>query len=163
MPTHHHGLPDEVRALDAFIKLMRAAASVMARTARPLAADGLTAGQFGVLECLFHLGPLHQRDLAQKHLQTGGNITMIVDNLEKAGLVRRVRMPEDRRYVCVHLTDAGRERIAVLFPRHVRNITRQMSALTPPEQEELGRLCRKLGLATLPHGKNAPGCSSPRS
>ena len=141
MPTHYQGPPDEVRALDAFIKLMRAAGSLLARTGRPLAADGLTAGQFGVLETLLsHLGPLHQCDLARKHLQSGGNITMIVDNLEKAGLVRRERMPQDRRYVCVHLTRAGRGRIADAFsPGTPASIARHMNALTPAEQEELGR------------------------
>lgn len=147
MPTHYQGPPEEVRALDAFIKLMRASGSLLARSSRPLAADGLTAGQFGVLEALLHLGPLHQCDLARKHLQSGGNITMIVDNLAKAGLVRRERLLEDRRYVRVHLTDEGRERITSLFPRHVGCVTRQMNALTAAEQEELGRLCRKLGLA----------------
>ena len=146
MPTHYQGPPDEVRALDTFIKVMRASGSLLTRTNRSLTADGLTAGQFGVLETLLHLGPLHQCELARKHLQSGGNITMIVDNLEKAGLVRRVRLPEDRRYVRVHLTENGRVRIAALFPRHVGNITRQMSALTAKEQDELGRLCRKLGL-----------------
>ena len=72
---------------------------------------------------------------------------MIVDNLEKAGLVRRERLAADRRYVRVHLTADGQERIAALFPRHVGCITRQMNALTAAEQEELGRLCRKLGLS----------------
>ena len=147
MPTHYQGKPEEVRALNAFIKLARAAGSVLARTSRPLAATGLTASQFGVLETLLHLGPLHQCDLARKHLQSGGNITMIVDNLEKAGLVRRERLAEDRRYVRVLLTDTGRARIEEIFPEQVRQITAQMSALTGAEQEELGRLCRKLGLA----------------
>ncbi len=146
MPTHHQGPAEEVRALDAFIKLARAAGSVLARTNRLLAEDGLTAGQFGVLETLYHLGPLHQCTLARKHLQSGGNITMIVDNLERAGLVRRERLAEDRRFVTVHLTDAGRERIGAVFPRHVRQIAAEMAALTAAEQEELGRLCRKLGL-----------------
>ena len=147
MPTHHQGPPEEVRALDAFIKLMRASGSVLARVNRPVASAGLTMGQFGVLETLFHLGPLPQCDLARKHLQSGGNITMIVDNLEKAGLVRRERLPEDRRYVRVHLTGAGRERIGAIFPAHVRSIVARMSVLAPDEQTELGRLCRKLGLA----------------
>ncbi len=150
MPTHFQGSPQEVRALDTFTKLVRAAGSIIARTSRPLATSGLTVGQFGVLETLLHLGPLHQCELARKHLQSGGNITMIVDNLEKAGLVRRERLPEDRRYVRVHLTDAGRERIAELFPRQARNVTEQMSVLTDAEQEELARLCRKLGLGPAP-------------
>ena len=149
MPTHYQGPPNEVRALDTFIKLVRAAGSVIARTSRPLSSSGLTVGQFGVLETLLHLGPLHQCELARKHLQSGGNITMIVDNLEKAGLVRRERLPEDRRYVQVHLTDMGRERIAEIFPRQARNITEQLSVLTAPEQEDLARLCRKLGLGAV--------------
>ena len=156
MPTHYQGPPEEVRALDTFIKLMRATGSLLAQTSRPLAAEGLTAGQFGVLESLLHLGPLNQCDLARKHLQSGGNITMIVDNLEKAGLVRRERLAADRRYVRVHLTDAGRERIEALFPLHAGNVTRQLSALTAAEQEQLGALCRKLGLAIAPAKDDSP-------
>ncbi len=146
MPTRYQGCPFDTRALDAFIKLMRAAGSVEARTSRHLAAVGLTVGQFGILESLWHLGPLHQCDLAKKHLQSGGNVTMIVDNLEKAGLVRRERHVADRRYVRVNLTPAGHERIAAVFPAHVRQIREQMDVLTPAELEQLSRLCRKLGL-----------------
>lgn len=149
MPTHYQGPPDEVRALDTFIKLVRAAGSLITRTSRPLTTCGLTVGQFGVLETLLHLGPLHQCELARKHLQSGGNITMIVDNLERAGLVRRERLPEDRRYVRVHLTDAGRARIEELFPRQARHVTAHMSVLTSAEQVELARLCRKLGLGAV--------------
>ena len=159
MPTHHQGPPEEVRALDAFVKLVRATGSVVTRTNRPLAGHGLTVGQFGVLETLFHLGSLHQCDLARKHLQSGGNITMIVDNLERAGLVRRERMAEDRRYVRVHLTDAGHQRIAAIFPAHVQSIVEQMAALTDAEQEELGRLCRKLGLAAGLEPAEVSGCA----
>ena len=146
MPTRFQGCPSDARALDAFIKLVRASGSVVGRTSRHLAAEGLTVGQFGILETLLHLGPLHQCELARKHLQSGGNVTMIVDNLERAGLVRRERHAGDRRYVRVSLTDAGRERIATLFPAHVRHLRAQMDALTPAELDELGRLCRKLGL-----------------
>ena len=146
MPTQYQGCPSEVRALDAFIKLVRASGSVLARTSRHLAAEGLTVGQFGILETLLHLGPLHQCELARKHLQSGGNVTMIVDNLEKAGLVRRERLVADRRYVRVCLTPAGRERIEAVFPLHVRQIREQMDVLEPEELALLGRLCRKLGL-----------------
>ena len=146
MSTHYQGSPHEVRALDAFIKLVRASGSVVTRTSRHLADAGLTVGQFGILETLLHLGPLHQCELARKHLQSGGNVTMIVDNLEKAGLVRRERLPADRRYVRVCLTPAGRERIAAVFPEHVRQVCEQMDVLTADELAHLGRLCRKLGL-----------------
>jgi MarR family 2-MHQ and catechol resistance regulon transcriptional repressor len=144
--TKYKGTGAEVRALDAYIRLERAAESVGARLAGLPAEAGLTDGQFGVLEALFHLGPLHQRELGAKLLRSGGNITVVVDNLEKRGLVRRERRVDDRRFVTVHLTAAGRGLIRRIFPRHVAAIVRELSVLTPDEQEELGRLCRKVGL-----------------
>lgn len=143
--TKYRGTRQEVRALDGYIKLMRAANSVSARLAGILDEAGLSGSQFGVLEALYHLGPLHQRALGEKILCSGGNITMVVDNLEKRRLARRERGTADRRVVTVHLTAAGRQVIQKIFPRHVANIVAQMSVLSRAEQDELGRLCRKLG------------------
>ncbi len=142
----YRGNKDEVRALNAYIKLMRASESVSARTHRHLSDARLTASQFGALEALYHLGPLSQADLGQKILRTSGNITMVVDNLEKRRLVKRERRQEDRRYYTVRLTTGGEKLIAEVFPRHVGKIVEAMNALTKTEQETLGRLCRKLGL-----------------
>lgn len=107
--------------------------------------EELTVSQFGVLEALLHLGPMCQRELGQKILKSSGNITMVVDNLEKQGLVIRQRDGEDRRFVTVHLTEEGSRLIGEIFPRHVAAIVEEMSILTAVEQEELGHLCRKLG------------------
>ncbi|NOY45613.1 MAG: MarR family transcriptional regulator [Deltaproteobacteria bacterium] len=145
MGTRHRGTEDEVRALDAYIKLMRAANSVTARVHRHLAEERLTISQFGALEALYHLGPLCQKDLGKKLLKTDGNITLVVDNLEKRGLVERRRDPEDRRYVVVHLSEKGRELIQRIFPRHVAAVVEALSALAPSEQQELARLCRIVG------------------
>ena len=145
MGTHYKGNREEVRALDTFIKLVRATNSVTTRVDRVLQSNGLTVGQFGVLEALLHLGALHQCELAQKLLNTGGNVTMIIDNLEKRNLVRRERSVEDRRFIRVHLTEEGQELIGNIFPEHARAITEEVSILSAKEQEELGRLCRKLG------------------
>lgn len=145
MGTHFRGTEEEVRALDAYIKLLRAAESTTSRLSRHMAACGLTVSQFGALEALLHLGPLCQCDLGKKLLKSSGNITMVVDNLEKRGLVERRREGEDRRFVTVHLTEEGRRMISEIFPRHVAVIVEEMGALAPSEQEEMGRLCRKLG------------------
>ena len=147
MATHYDGRPAEVRALDAYIKLTRAVSSVGARLAPALATAGLTPTQLGVLEALLHLGPLGQRVLGNKLLMSGGNITTVVDNLEARGLVRRERRGDDRRQVTVHLTPEGRRLITKVFPNHVRAIVEAFSALTPSEQETLGRLAKKLGLS----------------
>ena len=148
MPTHYKGPPETERALNAFINFLRAADSVMARLDSRIEMGGLTNGQFAVLEALFHLGPLNQCDLARKLLRSGGNLTIVIDNLEKRRLVRRERQKEDRRMVIVGLTSSGRRLIARIFPQHAAAITAEMDQLSPDEQEMLRVLCRKLGRGT---------------
>jgi MarR family 2-MHQ and catechol resistance regulon transcriptional repressor len=80
---------------------------------------------------------------------------MVIDNLEKRGLVIRERDPEDRRYYAVHLTAEGTRTIASLFPRHAAGIVARMNVLTAAEQEILGSLCRKLGMGAKKIGKGA--------
>jgi MarR family 2-MHQ and catechol resistance regulon transcriptional repressor len=145
MGTHYKGTRREVTALDTFIKLVRAADSFTSLSSRLAAEAGLTLSQFGVLEALYHLGPLCQRNLGQKILRSSGNITMVVDNLEKRGLVKRERDSTDRRFITVHLTEKGADLIREIFPRHVREIVDAMSILSLEEQEQLGRLCRRVG------------------
>ena len=98
----------------------------------------------GVLDALHNLGPLAQKELATKHLMSNANITMIVDNLEKRGLVQRRRQSDDRRYVKVHLTKEGNRMFEEILPRHVMNIVGEMSALKPSEQDALRTAVRKL-------------------
>lgn len=147
MHQRYKGNKKELRALRVYVKLMRAAESVTSRTHRYLSGAGLTLSQFAVLEALYHLGPLSQREIGQKILRSSGNITMVIDNLEKSGLVKRERNPSDRRFFIVHLTDKGYSQINRIFPAHAAVIAKDLGVLTAAEQETLGRLCKKLGLA----------------
>jgi len=146
MGTHYCGSADEVRALDAYIKLERAADTLTSRINAHLSDYNLTVSQFGILESLLHLGPMCQKDLAGKILKSTGNITFVIDNLAKRNLVRRQRDTEDRRFITIHLTDDGENLISEIFPIHVGIVTREMGVLTSKEQEALGQLCRKAGL-----------------
>ncbi len=147
MSTHYEGTLTERNALDSYIKLARAAESVAAAINGYLKGYDLTISQFGVLEAVYHLGPLHQKEVAHKILKSDGNLTLVIDNLVKRDLVERVRDSHDRRYVFIHLTDRGRDLITTIFPAHVQRVVTTMSALTDAEQEQLAALCRKLGLA----------------
>ena len=146
MGTKYQGKPEEVRALNAFIKLMRAANSVMNRTQQRLKEFNLTASQFGAMESLYHIGPMCQRDVGAKLLKSGGNITMVVDNLEKRGLVTRNRDSKDRRFITVALTPAGRKLIEKVFPVQLAGIVKDLSVLSDAEQEQFGALCKRMGL-----------------
>src|ERR1700755_832068 len=103
MPSRHQGSPRERRALAAFINLQRAANSIQSLSMKHLDQHGLTPSQFAVLEALYHVGPLCLSDLAKKILRTSGNLTMVVDNLEKAGLVTRTQSTKDRRFVSAEI------------------------------------------------------------
>ena len=136
----------EIIALRTYVKLMRATESITARIHRHLTSVGLTLSQFAVLEALYHLGPLYQTEIGKKLLRSSGNITMVIDNLEKRGYVKRERKKEDRRFMIVRLTDEGFELISKLFPSHATVIAREMSVLSESEQDTLAQLCKKLGL-----------------
>jgi MarR family transcriptional regulator, 2-MHQ and catechol-resistance regulon repressor len=147
MPTHYDGNEREKRALNAYITLMRASDACFAVLERELGPHELSSTRLGVLEALLHLGPLCQGELSQKLLRTGASTTSVVAGLEKRGLVVRQRTSEDRRFVRVALTSKGRKLIEGVFPGHVQSICRVLGTLTGEEQEELRRLCRKLGRA----------------
>jgi len=146
MATRYRGPENQVRALNAFITLARASEAVAARLQRDLAGKRLTTSQFGVIEALLHLGPLCQGELAGKLLRSGASMTSVVEGLEKRGLVVRQRTEEDKRFVRVALTGKGRRLIQEIFPGHAETVTRLFSVLTEEEQEQLRRLCRKLGI-----------------
>ena len=105
MPNRYAGSPEDRAALDAYVKLWRAAHAVEVNANRHLSDYNLTISQFGVLEAVYHLGPLSQRQLADKILRSSGNLTMVIDNLERDGLVRRDRDELDRRIMRVSLTE----------------------------------------------------------
>ncbi|MFW5965874.1 MAG: MarR family winged helix-turn-helix transcriptional regulator [Persicimonas sp.] len=146
MPTHYEGSEQERRALDTYIKFVRAAESILAHLSGELAERDLTLSQFGTLELIYHLGPLCQKTIGEKLLKSGGNITMVVNNLEARGLVTRKRRESDRRFVSVELTGAGRELIEEVLPEHVDAIVDIFSVLSAEEQETLASLCKRVGL-----------------
>jgi MarR family 2-MHQ and catechol resistance regulon transcriptional repressor len=146
MGTHYQGNEREEKTLNAFIKLMRATDSINNRLNRQLSDVGLTISQFGVLEALLHLGPLNQKALGEKLLKSGGNITLVIDNLEKSGWVERHQDPDDRRSMLIHLTEKGEKFISDYFPKHLDRIVSEFKVLSDKELEQLGNICKKLGL-----------------
>jgi MarR family 2-MHQ and catechol resistance regulon transcriptional repressor len=151
MPTHFTGSRVERRTLDTFIKLTRCTDSLMARIAERNTIADLTFSQFAVLEALYHLGPMTAGEVSQKILKSGSNLTTVIDNLERDGLVRRERDTNDRRVVHVHLTEAGASQLESVLPGHVAALVDEFSVLSAREQVTLGELCKKLGTGNSQH------------
>ena len=145
MPTHFIGSRAEMRTLDTFIKLTRCTNSLFARLSERNTLGDITPSQFAVLEALYHLGSLTQGEVSTKVLKSGSNMTTVIDNLERDGLVRRERDAKDRRVINVHLTEAGSEKVDAVLPKHVGALVEEFSVLSASEQLKLGALCKKLG------------------
>jgi len=145
MPTHFIGSRAEMRTLDTFIKLTRCTNSLFTRLSERNTLDDITPSQFAVLEALYHLGSLTQGEVSTKVLKSGSNMTTVIDNLERDGLVRRERDAKDRRVINVHLTEAGSGKVDAVLPKHVGALVEEFSVLSASEQLKLGELCKKLG------------------
>jgi MarR family 2-MHQ and catechol resistance regulon transcriptional repressor len=145
VPTHYVGSPTETQALDTWIKLNRSVDSLVTRINQSNTMGGLTPTQFSVVEALFHLGPLPQCQLAARVFKSSGNMTLVIDNLEKLGLVARQADPDDRRVSVVDLTQLGKQTISMLFPVHAAAVAKLFTVLTPEELRTLGDILRKLG------------------
>lgn len=133
-------------ALSMWVKLARASATFGKLTAEDIRSYGLTAPQFGVIECLGHLGPLTLGELSRKMLVSCGNTTVVVDNLELEGLLKRAPSSDDRRVIFVDLTAKGRKLFRNIFVRHAEFVAHLSTVLTEHEQEDLARLVKKLGV-----------------
>ncbi|MFC2103467.1 MarR family winged helix-turn-helix transcriptional regulator [Bacteroidota bacterium] len=146
MSSKYKGSRNEIIALDSYIKLSRATESINSKISRLLLKNGFTESQFKVLDALYHLGPLPQKILAKKLLKSGGNITMVIDNLEKRGVVERRRGSDDRRLFTIQLTKKGFTQIKKLMPLVVEVVYNEIKVLTNGEQNELQSMCKKIGL-----------------
>ena len=141
---------EETQTLKTYIRFVRAAESMATRIHRCLPEYRLSFTQYAALEALYHLGSLYQRELAGKLLKSARNITMVVDNLEKRGLVRRERGVQDRRYIDVHITDEGKHLFEKVFPTIKAKIQEEIGILSSEEQEQLSSFCLHLGKRVSP-------------
>lgn len=134
-------------SLKTWVKLARSFNTINKVVNEEINTYGVTPSQFGVLEALYHLGDMPIGKLGEKILVTGGNMTVILDNLEKQGYIERIKSPTDRRSLFIKLTEKGRTLIEQVFPGHKLFVAEIISVLTEEEQIVLGSLLKKLGLS----------------
>jgi len=130
--------------LKSLIALSRCTHSVHKREYKTIKEAGLTVSQFAVLEVLYHKGDLRVSEIIDKVLSTGGNMTVVIDNLVKENLVKRCIDSKDKRVNLISITKEGRDIIREIFPRHLENINEIFSVLTTDEKKNLVRLLKKL-------------------
>ena len=138
-----------------WIRLMKAYNLVL-RRARSSLGGGLTLPQFDVLAQLSRAPQgMTFTGLSRSLLVTAGNLTGIVDRLEREQLVVREAHASDGRATCIRLTHAGRRKIAALLPGHTRDIESVFRAMPRAEMEQLRDLLGRLSHAIETHDGRA--------
>ena len=91
-----------------------------------------------------HPGGLKMNELSRMLMVTGGNITAIVDQLEKESLVERLDEPADRRAFRIRLTRGGAKTFAEMARAHEQWVLELLAGLSRREQDELLKLLAKV-------------------
>ena len=91
-----------------------------------------------------HREGLKMNELSRLLMVTGGNVTAIVDQLEKEGLVERLDEPDDRRAFLIRLTRTGEKSFAEMARAHEQWIVGLLGGLSRREQDDLLKLLAKV-------------------
>jgi len=101
---------------------------------------GITTEQWRVLVCIKSRGPLRPSDLALMLERSPNSVSMLVDRMVKAGLVRRTRDKKDRRTVFVSMTGKGKEAVEPAAPAGWEFIHKVLSPLSYDDQRALASM-----------------------
>src|SRR5690606_9267399 len=116
----------ELRSLDLklWTVLAKAYDAVRAHAFAHIERHGLTPGEFGVLDTLYHKRPMILGALQHRVLVTSGGISYLAARLERRGLVERREYPKARRTMELALTPDGDAPLPRLLPEHTAVIER---------------------------------------
>ncbi len=132
-------------ATECVVNLMRTESLMVAELNGRFRRFGLTGSTFNVLMILDGTPePLSPHELGERLLVTRGTVTGLLDTLQRQGLVRRVRHPDDRRMLLIELTETGRAVLRKTWGTHFPAQTEMVSVLSDSEKETLVGLLGKL-------------------
>ncbi|WP_227999433.1 MarR family winged helix-turn-helix transcriptional regulator [Nocardia australiensis] len=137
----------DVSSMEVFGRMHRCYLQYQALLSSLLGSYGLNVAAFDVLAALRRSGAPYQMtagQLAETALLTSGGITLRVDKLEQAGLVKRERDSDDRRVVYVHLTDEGLQLVNRVADDHFENGNALLAGLSVAKRKDLAKLLRAL-------------------
>jgi MarR family 2-MHQ and catechol resistance regulon transcriptional repressor len=143
MPPLRPALRHRPRSVEvlAWLRLARVYQKVERTAMEHLRRWDLSGPQFDIVAHLGAAEGITQQDLAAARMTTKGNLSQLLDHMERDGIVRRERDGHAKR---VWLTDAGRRLFAEVVPEHEALITTQFSTLAPADQDRLLGLLRTL-------------------
>jgi DNA-binding MarR family transcriptional regulator len=137
-------------AHEALLSIYYSAARIRKKAGEFFRTYGLTDVQYNVLSLLKHQsgenGGLTQVELSRMMLVNRANITTLIDRMQKAGLVARRPVPDDRRYNVIALTPHGLDMYHKVTGTYRKKVNEIMGVLQQPELEALKDILEKVRL-----------------
>ena len=132
------------KSMQTWIQIVRAFTKIRNKELKYINECGLTMNQFEVLEVLYHRGDLQVGAITKLIMSTPGNVTVVVKNLLRNGLVQTLPSPEDSRVRIVSITEEGKTLIGNMFGQHAANLKSYFDVLSEDELIMMYDLLRKL-------------------
>ena len=137
--------PFESPEQEAALSLVRTSDQLQIRFARLFREHALTPSQYNILRILRGEGkPLPILEIAARTITVVPGITGLIDRLEQAGLVNRLRCEKDRRIIYVALTDEGTRSLAELDQPLIELHHKLLGHLSHAEHKEMISLLEKI-------------------
>jgi DNA-binding MarR family transcriptional regulator len=136
-------------SVEAWHEVVGAYRAVHALLTQELAKSSLTFPQYRVIRALGKFGAMPMNKLGEHMLVTPGNITGLIDRLERKGYIERVGLGTDRRVVTIKLTRKGEDSYQRTRIRHRKVVRRAMRGLSEEEKLSIARLLGKIKEAAL--------------
>ncbi len=105
----------------------------------------LNVTEFGVLEALFHKGPLTIQMLKDKILIANSSLTYTLSQLITKGYISKTQQEQDKRIFKVSLTETGKRLFSTIYELHVKHMRAKLNILTQKEELTLQSLLKKIG------------------
>lgn len=126
------------------VRIERVHNKILTKTLNYLSQNNLTFIQFKVLEVLYHRGNLTAGSIVKLTMSTPGNITVVIKNLKRDGLITSIKNPQDSRSNIQSITQKGIDIIENVFPKHAQNLTKICQVLSDDELHTLYGLLDKI-------------------
>ncbi|MBF0709890.1 MULTISPECIES: MarR family winged helix-turn-helix transcriptional regulator [unclassified Gemella] len=107
---------------------------ITANSEKVIRHHNLTPSQFSVVDILYTKGEMRVSRLLEKILATSGNMTVILRNMERDGLIYRNCYAKDKRVSVIGLTEKGRKLFEKILPDHKKDLEKLYSILTDEEK-----------------------------
>jgi DNA-binding MarR family transcriptional regulator len=125
----------------AWLRLFRVFQKIDRASSEHLRTWGLSTAQFDILARVGASRGITQQELADRLLVTKGNISQLLDRMEKLGLLRRC---QEKRSNILVLTEQGRALYDRVVPAQEQLIEEKLASLSSSEVADMQRLLRKV-------------------